>query len=336
MDPTALHIRVGTASGQSITSASTCDILIPQLPSYLPTTGHAMPGFQDNLVVVGPMCDDNFTVTFSKHAVNIYSHTGTPIIISWRETDIPRLWRMYLLPNTEGMPPLSSAPYSHKTELQDFSAYDLPSVEALVWCFRAAAGFPVGNTWLKSVKAENFALWLGLAYQNLAKSCPISNEILEGHMVPVLQWICSTKTNPQRIHFKRTEATSIPRDTTPSHEMNIRVKHISKLYTGDTGRFPVRSQSGNQYIIIVYHCDSSSIITAPFKSFADKHRLLAYGAIMQHIKDRNILVDLQILDNKSSTEYKGIIKDEWGVGYQLVPPNIHSRNEAECAIRTFK
>ena len=82
------------------------------------------------------------------------------------------------------------------------------------------------------------------------------------------------------------------------------------MYTVDTSRFPVRSRSENQYISIAYHCDSNSIIVSPFKSLDDKHRLLTYGAITQSLKDRNILVDLQILDNEASTEYKRIIKSE--------------------------
>ena len=155
-------------------------------------------------------------------------------------------------------------------------------------------------------------------------------------MLQVTQGIRSTKPNPQRINCKLTEATSLPSDTTPSHEIHIKVKHISIIYTDDTVRFPVRSRSGNQYIRISYHCYYNSIITAPFKYRANKHRLLVYGAIMQRLEDRNILVDLQILDNEASTEYKSIIKAEWLLGYQLVPPHIHHRNAAGCAIRTFK
>ena len=71
-----------------MTSASTCDMAIPQLPSEIPNTGHVVPGFQDNLVGVGPMCDANCTVTFKKHAVNIYSPTGTIFITGWRETKL--------------------------------------------------------------------------------------------------------------------------------------------------------------------------------------------------------------------------------------------------------
>ena len=99
VDPTAPHIRVGTESVQPMMSAGTFDIVIPQLPSDVPTAGHVIPGFQGDLVGVGSMCDSNCTVTFSKHVVNIYSPTGTPIIKCWCETGGPCLWRMSLLTN---------------------------------------------------------------------------------------------------------------------------------------------------------------------------------------------------------------------------------------------
>ena len=120
-------------------------------------------------------------------------------------------------------------------------------------------------------------------------------------MVQVRQGVRSTKPNPQRINCKLTESTSLARDTIPYHEMHIKVEHISKLYTDDTGRFHIRSRIGNQYIIIAYHFGSNAIISAPFNSRADKQRLLAYGAIMQRLKDRNMLVDLHVLYNKAST-----------------------------------
>ena len=88
--------------------------------------------------------------------------------------------------------------------------------------------------------------------------------------------------------------------------------------------------------MIAYNCDYNAITAAPFKSHSDKHILMAYGTIIQCLKDRNMLVELEILDNEASAEYKHAIKDEWGVGYQLVPPHTHCRNAAECEIHTFK
>ena len=82
-----------------MTYAGTCEIILPQLPSYFPTTGHVMPGFQDNLVGLGPMCDYKCTVTLSKDAVNIYSPNGNPLITGWREPGGHCLWHMYLILN---------------------------------------------------------------------------------------------------------------------------------------------------------------------------------------------------------------------------------------------
>ena len=57
---------------------------------------------------------------------------------------------------------------------------------------------------------------------------------------------------------------------------------------------------------------------------------------MQKLADRGHHVDIQILDNEVSAEFKKIIQQYWGAKYQLVPPNVQRRNIAERAIRTFK
>ena len=130
-----------------MTSEGICDILIPQILSDFPTTGHIIPEFQENLVGVGPMCDADCTVIFSKHTVTIYSPTGTPITIGWRETAVLSLWRMYIMINPEYLPPLSSAPAAPKTPLPACSSYDLPRAEALVLYFHTAAGFLSVTHW---------------------------------------------------------------------------------------------------------------------------------------------------------------------------------------------
>ena len=44
-------------------------------------------------------------------------------------------------------------------------------------------------------------------------------------------------------------------------------------------------------------------------------------------------VEVQILENEVSAEFKKTIMKDWGASYQLVPPNVHRRNVAERAIR---
>ena len=113
---------------------------------------------------------------------------------------------------------------STKTSLQDYSAYDLPSVEVMVQYFHAAAGFPVLDTWLKAVKERNSVSWPGLAYHNKAKYYPIPDETLKLHMVHLRQGFHSTNPKPyQAICNMIPKSSDIPSDTTPSNELQIRV-----------------------------------------------------------------------------------------------------------------
>ena len=57
---------------------------------------------------------------------------------------------------------------------------------------------------------------------------------------------------------------------------------------------------------------------------------------MTRLKAAGLDVDLQVLDNKASKDYKEAIVNKWKVRYQLVQPDMHRRNAAEKAIRTFK
>ena len=57
---------------------------------------------------------------------------------------------------------------------------------------------------------------------------------------------------------------------------------------------------------------------------------------MQKLADKGHHVEVQILDNEVSAEFKKKIVKDWGASYQLIPPNLHRRNVAERAIRTFK
>ena len=77
-------------------------------------------------------------------------------------------------------------------------------------------------------------------------------------------------------------------------------------------------------------------MVVPFKTRKDKYRMAAYNIIMQRLKDRDMLVNLQVLENESSKEYKTIIKDKGNIKYQLVPSHIHCQNASERAILTFK
>ena len=70
-----------------------------------------------------------------------------------------------------------------KATLEEFSAYDFPSVEDLVIHFHADSGYPVQDTWLKAVKAGNYESWPSLTYNNATRYFPSADETIKYHMV---------------------------------------------------------------------------------------------------------------------------------------------------------
>ena len=336
IDLTAPKVYVGTATGDRKESSASADIGLSTLPPGS-KAGHIMPSFAHSLVGIGPICDADCKVLFSKHDVIVYNKDHKPILRGWREKTAAKLWRFSLRENLQL--PITETENVQKTTLAAFSAYDLPSVEALVRYLHAAAGYPVKSTWLPAIKAGNFATWPGLTYSNASKYCPKAAETIKGHMSQTRKGIRSTKpqqSTPPVVEVKKEDVDTPVVQRERTNEMHIWTEPVSKLYTDDTGRFPIRSRTGNQYIMIAYHCDSNTILQAPFKTKGDKHRIEAYNSIMSRLKARGHKVDLQILDNEVSAEYKRVIEEEWHAKYQLVPPEVHRRNIAERAIRTFK
>ena len=288
-----------------------------------------MPGFRHTLICVGPLCDAACTVTFTHDAVIVRDTRGIPVLTVWREHYRPRLWRIALQPGESNLPKMPHT--AHRTTLEAYSAYDIPSVEALIRYFHAAAGYPVHSTWLNAISAGNYSSWTGLALANSTKYYPSATSTIMGHLVQKIQGVRSTKPK-----LTKTSSPELKLPQVRSNELQIQVTPISKLYTDNTGRSPIHYRSGNQYIMIAYHCDANLILVNPFSSRKDMHRLLAYDRIMQRLTNNKLLVNLQILNNEASAEYKRAIMMKCNANDQLVPLNTHYSNAAERTIRTFK
>jgi hypothetical protein len=113
-------------------------------------------------------------------------------------------------------------------------------------------------------------------------------------------------------------------------------KPLSKLFTNNTGRFPIRACSGNQYVMIAFHTNGSLILQQALKSKSNRHPIAAYNTIMMRLVARGLSFDLQILNNKASAAYKEAITFKWNATFQLVPLDMHCCNWAERTIYTFK
>ena len=184
-------IQLGTASGQTQTPSASCKLDMPGLPKHLPTSGHVMPGFHHNLLGFGVFCDADCKFLFTKTSVTIFDKKREPVIVGWRDNNGPKSWNISLLPNDNDSHRRNQA---EQTTLRVYSAYDIPSVAALVRYFHAAAGYPVISTCLNSIKTGNYSSWPGLAYNNAARYCPSADKTIKGRMLHTRQGVRSTKS----------------------------------------------------------------------------------------------------------------------------------------------
>jgi hypothetical protein len=186
---------------------------------------------------------------------------------------------------------------------------------------------------LDAVKAGNCNTFDGLTYSNVARYCPDLDETILGHLAQTRQNVRSSKPPPvTRPPF----APLLPPNDDNEKEIFIKIYPLNKLYSDDTGRFPVRARSGNQYVMIAYHTAGNLILQQAFPTKADKHRIPAFNNIMTRLTARGLSVDLNIRDNEASADFKRVITETWRAKFQLVPPDMHRRNKAEQMIRHFK
>jgi len=331
--------------------------------------------FTNNLFSIGRVCDANCTVVFTKTEVHVLDSNGNLILRGFREPTGARMWRFNICPAftptaaytasttvpSLSPPPLEATcptprqptalPYCPASTEFHRKAYDLPSTRKLIEYIHCIIGSPVKSQFLQAVNNGNFKSFPGISATNVARYCPDNaTATVLGHMTQVQQGLRTTKSPgatalaallsvpPHQAFGPHVQTTPALFDTitAPTNELHIIEVPLSTLFTDDMGRFPVRALSGNQYIMLAYHDSSNVILVQPFQTKADHHRIPAYNIIMERLKARGLKVDTQILDNEASAAYIHCITQRWHCLHQLVPPDMHRRNKAERAIRTFK
>jgi hypothetical protein len=166
----------------------------------------------------------------------------------------------------------------------DPRSLDLPSVGALIGFYHACLGFPVKQTWLDATKAGNLNTFDSLTYSNIARYFPDADETILGHLAQQRQNVRSTRPRqPRAPSGLPNPVIDLSTPVLATNELFLNVLPLSKLYTDDTGQFPVRARSGNQFIMIAYHADGNLILQQPFKTKSDAHRLADYNTLMTRL-----------------------------------------------------
>ena len=71
----------------------------------------------------------------------------------------------------------------------------------------------------------------------------------------------------------------------------------NKIYTDQTGQFPVTSRKGYKYIMVAFEADSNHIMAEQMKSRKASELTTVYANIHKMLTSRGLKPKLHILDN---------------------------------------
>ena len=329
--------RVGVANGGTSSGRYVTQLPFPQL-SKKAAEADTFVQFPTSLMSVGKTADDGNISIFTKEDVKVYKEEdvlitckGTPIFIGKR--DERGRYRIPLQQTRGQWQPRQPTKRAKKFLQEANSVYDLPSTEEAIKWMHAVCGYPVKSTWIKAIKAGNFVGWPMLNKRNVAKYYPETTETPKGHMNQTRKNVRSTKTKPKPME----EADTKSLQGKKVRDIYTRVYEVrNTVFSDQTGQFPTRSSRGNKYIMVMVEIDSNAILVEPLKSRKDAELTRSYRTLMMRLKRAGIIPKKHILDNEVSEAMKTIIRDEYRMEMELVPPGCHRRNAAEVAIRNFK
>ena len=300
-------------NGNHIQSSGTTNIPWPNLPNTA-TKAHILPELNPHsLVSIGVLCDHNCTATFNKHAVTFHRH-NQPILTG------PRLPNgLWTLPLPQG-----------RTKHHAYTLFTPQTQQQLVQWLHAAAFSPSPSTFLDAIQRNFFATWPGLTANIVRRHLTQTDATVKGHLDQQRQ---RKRKNPI------SEEQPIPSTGTRSNTMYAAILDpatpTGRTYNDLTSRFPIQSNRGTNYILVVYEYDSNAIIVRPLRNRTASEITRVFQSVIHYLQARGLRPRLHTLDNEASTILRDYLRSE-AVEYQLVPPHIHQRNASERAIRTFK
>ncbi|KAL7480786.1 hypothetical protein ACHAW6_006449 [Cyclotella cf. meneghiniana] len=171
------------------------------------------------------------------------------------------LWQVSL--KTDGpniVPPDASIFSPTESTLQTHSIYECENTRQLINFYYA-----VNSTWYKSIDKGYFQGWNGLTSERVCCFIKPSKYNLMGHLDQKRQGIRSTKSSTDDTTLDpMAEPPQVPCNDKTNMVFMTMVDIKAKLFTDQTGQFPVTFSRGNNYIIIFYTVDANHIKSYPF------------------------------------------------------------------------
>ena len=254
--PAQKKIKVMLPNGENIESSHTAQLNISNIPAPAQVC-HLFPAMKDKMLIsLGKLCDNDMEIKLTKTNIYIYDqeHKEQPIIIGNRNA-------------TNGMWYLDT---SNKKEDENISnhhqansVYELRKKKEIIDFLAQAMWNPVPDTWVRAINAGFFATWPGLTADLVKKYYRRTEETEKGHMKADRKNVRSTK----KVLHEMTATEKTNKSVARENEYYAKIIDLTnKIYSDQTGRFPITSSKGNKYIMVVHDHDSNAILARALKT----------------------------------------------------------------------
>jgi hypothetical protein len=304
--------------GTSISSNHQAALRIPSLPPDARLC-RLFPSLQTgNLLSIGQLCDHGCTAHFDATSLTVV-HDNHTILTGHRQAPyghwmvalpalpsqpVPDLSPASLVPLPTAFDPVPSTdsliPAVPTHCGQANTIVPLKTIAERVAFYHATLFSPVMSTWVADVAAGHFATWPDLSVAQITKHFPVSVPMHLGHMDQARANTQSTKPISKPELDTNTDYTPTPAPDR-THALFADLHHVTGRVSSDqTGRFPLVSTAGCNYIMVLYDYDANYIHATPLKSRAASDILTAYTTTHQLLVNRGFKPKLQRLDNEAS------------------------------------
>jgi hypothetical protein len=153
----------------------------------------------------------------------------------------------------------------------------------------------------------------GLTIANVKKYLQKSIPTALGHLDQKRKNIQSTKNKMNDDTKPNTEnpVTNRTNEGQTTNQVFATITDIGtgKIYTNQTGKFPVLSSRGNKYLFVLYDYDSNAIMAEPIKSPTQGELTRAYKKLFDQLEKQGLRPQVQLLDNECSQSMKDLMND---------------------------
>ena len=313
--------------------------------SNLPQNGnkvHVFKSLWGSLLGIGDLCDTGLTAVFTADSVYIVDAENEVVVLSGERDPDTRLWMIALKPITaeQERHAINSATATviraQKTrgkadgQTPDQGLMNAASVQQCdtagdrVEFFSRTFASAAESTLMNAVK-KKWIKFPGITSRVLTRHRHRlrTHESAAGHLDQVHQ--------NHRPAIRNTSSDIInPKPVTVVTQVYEERNHMDA-----TGRFPVVSHQGHQYMLIMYSEGSNYIKVVAMKDRTKQSYLHAHREGTAWFEQRGYAPTFQRMDNETSIEFSNYLQSK-NIQVDLAPPHMHRRNKAERAIRTWK